>query len=91
MKREKFTQQCVNNMLTEIDEHLDVDTKMRLMESCGRACAHSATIKAAEKCRGDLLRQGGFPNLSSAKHTNHEIATQQAHHRIAVSSSIQHA
>jgi len=43
-------------MLDSIDEHLDVDARMRLMESCGRACANSTAIEAAEQCRGDLAK-----------------------------------
>jgi hypothetical protein len=54
MKRGKFTQRWVNSLLATIDEHLDVDTRVRLMESCGRACARLAAIETAERCRDDL-------------------------------------
>jgi hypothetical protein len=41
-------------MLTSIDEHVNADTKLRLMESCGRACARAGAKASIEPCRGDL-------------------------------------
>jgi predicted hydrocarbon binding protein len=50
----EFTQRWVKNLIESIDTHLDEKTKIRLMESCGRACAHGGPIRAAKEHQGDL-------------------------------------
>lgn len=50
----EFTQRWVKNLIESIDTHLDEETKMRLMESCGRACARGGPIRAAKEHQGDL-------------------------------------
>lgn len=50
----EFTQRWVRNLIDSIDVHLDEETKIRLMESCGRACAREGPIRAAKACQGNL-------------------------------------
>lgn len=54
MEQIGFAQRWVRNLVESIDEHLDQDTKVRLMESCGRACARAEAVAAAQACGGDL-------------------------------------
>ena len=54
MGQDEFTQRWIVNLIESMDENLDEKTRMRLLESCGRACARSSAIKAAEACKGDL-------------------------------------
>lgn len=54
MADKKFTQRWVKNLMDSMDAHLDEDTKISLMEACGRACARGGPIDAAQKCQGDL-------------------------------------
>lgn len=56
MKREQYAHRWVTSMLASIDEHINQETKVRLMESCGRACARSGARESAEECAGDLDR-----------------------------------
>ncbi len=56
MTQKKFTERWVTNLMQSIDAHLDEETKINLMESCGRACARESAIGAAEKCEGDLTK-----------------------------------
>lgn len=49
-----FAQRWVRDLVESMDEHLDQDTKVRLMESCGRACARAQAVTAARACEGDL-------------------------------------
>jgi predicted hydrocarbon binding protein len=56
MSQKKFTERWVTNLMRSIDAHLDEETKINLMESCGRACARESAIGAAEKCEGDLTK-----------------------------------
>jgi predicted hydrocarbon binding protein len=54
MAQNKFTQRWVKNLIDSIDAHLNEETKISLMESCGRACARGGAIRSAEACRGNL-------------------------------------
>ena len=54
MAKDEFAFRWINNILESVNEHLDEDTKVRLMESCGRACARSGVIDSAVVCQGDL-------------------------------------
>ena len=49
-----FTQRWVKNLIESIDVHLDEETKIRLMESCGRACAREGPARVAKECQGNL-------------------------------------
>ncbi len=40
--------------MENLDRHLDEDTRIELMESCGRSCARHESIRMAESCRGDV-------------------------------------
>ena len=53
MAQKKFTQRWVKNLMDSMDAHLDEETKIALMESCGRACARGGPIRSAEACQGD--------------------------------------
>jgi hypothetical protein len=37
-----------------MDANLDAETKMRLMECCGRACARIGAAAVAKSCQGNL-------------------------------------
>lgn len=50
----EFTQRWVRNLIESIDAHLDEETKIRLMESCGRACAREGPARVAKECQGNL-------------------------------------
>lgn len=50
----EFTHRWVKNLIASMDLHLDEETKIRVMESCGRACAHSGPARVARECQGNL-------------------------------------
>ena len=50
----EFAQTWVKNLIESMDVHLDEGTRMRVMESCGRACARRGPASVAEEHRGDL-------------------------------------
>lgn len=54
MNRREFTERWVKNLIDSIDSQLDRKSKIRLMESCGRACARGGAIREAKAC-GDNL------------------------------------
>ena len=54
MKHKEFTERWVVNLLESIDANLDEDDKVRMMESCGRACAREGSVDEAKACHGDL-------------------------------------
>ena len=56
MSYEEFTQRWVKNLMDSIDAQLDEETKRKLMESCGRACARGGPLRVARECQGDLDR-----------------------------------
>ncbi len=53
-RREKFAQDWVRALMTGMDNQLEEGTRVKLMESSGRACARRGAIKAALECKGDL-------------------------------------
>ena len=53
MAREKFTERWVKNLMDSMDAHLDEQTKISLMESCGRTCARKGAIRSAQECQGN--------------------------------------
>ena len=50
----EFTHRWVKNLVESLDAYLDEETKIKLLESCGRACAHGGPIRAAQACQGNL-------------------------------------
>lgn len=56
MTQKKFAERWVTNLMESMDAHLDEETKISVMESCGRACARESAVGAAEKCAGDLTK-----------------------------------
>ena len=54
MNRKKFSQRWVKNLIASIDENLNEKTKIKLMESCGRACAREEAKQSAKACRSDV-------------------------------------
>lgn len=54
MGQKKSTQRWVTNLMDSMDTHLDQETKMAVMESCGRACARGGPLRTARACAGDL-------------------------------------
>jgi len=53
-QNEKFKQNWISSLMENLDRHLDEDTRIKLMESCGRSCARHESIRMAESCRGDV-------------------------------------
>ena len=56
MDYKAFTQSWIGNMINSLDANVDEETKTKLMEDCGRACARREVVKAANACKGDLER-----------------------------------
>ena len=54
MAQKKLTERWVENLMESLGSHLDEETQMAVMESCGRACARAGAISSAEKCEGDV-------------------------------------
>jgi predicted hydrocarbon binding protein len=54
MDYKKFAQRWVKNLMVSMDAHLDEETRIRLMESCGRACARTGPARVAKSCQGNL-------------------------------------
>jgi hypothetical protein len=50
----EFTHRWVKNLVEIVDAYLDEETKIKLFESCGQACAHGGPIRIAEECQGNL-------------------------------------
>ncbi len=40
--------------MNSLDQHLAQETRIRVMESCGRACARANAVRSAVACRGDV-------------------------------------
>jgi predicted hydrocarbon binding protein len=56
MKDREFTRSWVCALAANIRQELDEKAKMSLMESCGRACARSASTESAKACGGDMAK-----------------------------------
>jgi predicted hydrocarbon binding protein len=54
MDHKEFTYRWVKDLVESLDAHLDDETKIALLESCGQACARAGPVRAAEACRGNL-------------------------------------
>ena len=50
----KFKEEWIKTILKNMDEQFDENTRIRLMESCGRDCARRGSIKIAESNKGNL-------------------------------------
>ena len=79
MEHKEFTERWVINLLESIDANLGEDEKVRMMESCGRACAREGIIKEAEACHGDLDKL-----LTKMKEWIGEKNVQRKGHQIAL-------
>jgi predicted hydrocarbon binding protein len=53
-QKQKFGRDWILSLMKIMDSHLDGETKIKLMEECGRACARRSTKKEALKFRGQL-------------------------------------
>ena len=51
---EAFTWQWVKHLIDSMDAHLDEPTRIRVMESCGRACAREGPAHVAQEFGGNL-------------------------------------
>ncbi len=40
--------------MESMDDHLDAESRVKLMEACGRACAHAGPARVARDCQGNL-------------------------------------
>lgn len=52
----RFAHRWVENLIDGLDAHLDEETKMKIVEPCGRACARGDGTPFAEQCRGNVDR-----------------------------------
>ncbi|MBD3290313.1 hypothetical protein GF337_16025 [candidate division KSB1 bacterium] len=50
----KFRTNWIKNLLRVMDETMKPEQQVDFMEQCGRACAATASLKEAEKFKGDL-------------------------------------
>ena len=50
----KFVHDWISNLMKNMDSHLNEETKIKLMEECGRECAKNHTKKEALKSQGQL-------------------------------------
>ena len=55
MAREKFMERWVKSLMDSMDAHLDEQTKISVMESCGRTCAREGAIRSAQECQRDSV------------------------------------
>ena len=53
-RKERFTRDWIESLMTNMDSQLDAAARIRLMEACGRACARNGAVKAARASNGDL-------------------------------------
>ncbi len=53
MAREKFTERWVKTLMDSMDAHVDQQTKISLMESCGRTCAREGALRSVQECQRD--------------------------------------
>jgi len=53
-QKTKFIHKWILNLMDNMDEHLDEETKINLLEECGRACAERHAKAEALKHKGDL-------------------------------------
>ena len=56
MKSGDFTWTWVCTLAANLHGQLDDGAKVLLMESCGRACARSASVASAKACGGDMAK-----------------------------------
>lgn len=72
LKREqKFKEDWIRALLENMEEQFDKETRIKLMETCGRDCARRGAIQIAESCKGDVDKMVktlyGIPNLQIEK------------------------
>lgn len=53
-EKEKFAQDWIKTLMSNMDRQLDEGTRIRLMELSGRACARQGAVNTAKACKGDL-------------------------------------
>lgn len=53
---QKFKEGWITSLMKNMDEQLDEETRVNLMEACGRACARRWAIRLAESCKGDVKK-----------------------------------
>lgn len=53
-QKTKFIHSWIAKLMENMDEHLDEETKINLLEECGRACAESHAKAEALKHKGNL-------------------------------------
>lgn len=51
---QKFKEDWITSLMQKLDSQLDEQTRVKLMESCGRDCARRGAIRLAESCKGDV-------------------------------------
>lgn len=54
MDYKEFTHRWVKDLIESMDALLVEETRIEVMEACGRACARSGPARVAGDCRGDL-------------------------------------
>ncbi len=54
LSQREFTHTWVKTLIESLDTHLDDETKIKVMESCGRVCARGGPAQAAQEYQGNL-------------------------------------
>jgi hypothetical protein len=78
LKREqKFKEDWVKGLMENLEEQFDEETRIKLMETCGRGCAKRNAIQIAESCKGDIEKMmrvlSGIPDLEIVRNDNQSI------------------
>jgi hypothetical protein len=53
-KKQEFLHEWLSNLIKNMDSHLDEESKIKVLEECGRACAEKHAKKEALKSKGNL-------------------------------------
>ncbi len=70
-ERSGFANVWIKRFMDNLDAHVDEPKRIALLETRGRACARRDSIKAAQKCEGDIDKlmatMGGWLGAENAK------------------------
>jgi hypothetical protein len=64
MEYKAFAQRWVERLMESMDDHPDTETRIELMEACGRACARTGPARVIRDCRGNLEQMESSASLS---------------------------
>lgn len=74
-REQKFKEEWVKALMENLEDQFDSDSRIRLMESCGRNCARRNAAQITEECRGDIDKMvkilNRIPDLKIRKKDDH--------------------